>query len=254
MKLRMFDLDFETVTLAQATEQILALVGEGRRELIVTPNVDHIVSMVHDPHMREVFEQARHRYADGMPLVWLSRLRFQLGLPDRVTGADLLFSLSEGGARRGASIYLLGAMPGVAETAAAKLMALHPGLVVAGVHSPPLGFEKDEVESRRIVDLVNAARPNVLFIGVGTPKQEKWAHHWREHLRCDVILGVGAAIDFAAGTARRAPLIVQRSGFEWLWRALGNPRRLGPRYIKDRKFFALALRELGRGMRQQPPR
>jgi N-acetylglucosaminyldiphosphoundecaprenol N-acetyl-beta-D-mannosaminyltransferase len=242
--LTMFNLDFEIVTLPQAVEQILTCVGRGERELIVTPNVDHIVSVEVDAEMREVFEAARYRYADGMPLVWLSRIGVPPGLPERVTGADLLFALSEGAARRGASIYLLGAMPGVAEKAAARLTALYPGLVIAGVHSPPFGFEKDEALSRSIVDTVNAARPSILFIGVGTPKQEKWAYRWREHLQCDAILGVGAAIDFAAGTARRAPRIVQRSGFEWLWRAFGDPRRLGPRYLKDRRFFGLALRQL----------
>lgn len=242
--LRMFDLVFEAVTLPQATEQVLGLVGPRKAEMIVTPNVDHIVSMETDHEMRHVFEQARYRFADGMPLVWLSRWRFRQGLPERVTGADLLFSLAQGAARRGISIYLLGAMPGVAAVAAARLQEAYPGLIVAGIDSPPFGFEKDEAVSTAIVEKVNAARPGLLFIGVGTPKQEKWAFRWREQLDCDVILGVGAAIDFAAGTARRAPMLVQRSGFEWLWRALGDPRRLGPRYFKDRRFFGLALREL----------
>lgn len=250
MIMTMFGLDFEVVTLRQATDQILGLIGRGGRELIVTPNVDHIVSMKTDQHMRQVFEEASHRYADGMPLVWLSRLGSRPGLPERVTGADLLFSLSEGAARSGASIYLLGAMPGVAEQAAIRLRAAYPGLVIAGVHSPPFGFEKDEAETRRIIGIVNAARPNILFVGVGTPKQEKWAYRWRTNLTCDVVLGVGAAIDFAAGTVRRAPRIVQRSGFEWLWRALGDPRRLGPRYLKDSRFIGLAIRELRRLRRQ----
>lgn len=248
--LTMFKMEFSPVTLAEATDEILSLVGNRRAEVIVTPNVDHIVTMDHDQEMQHVFESARYRYADGMPLVWLSRLRYRDGLPERVTGADLLFSISEGAACKGASIFLLGAQPGVAAIAAEKLKALYPALSVSGVYSPPFGFEKDDAVSREIVGLVNAARPNILFIGVGTPKQEKWAHRWRSELDCDVILGVGAAIDFAAGTARRAPRLVQRSGLEWLWRVANDPKRLLPRYFNDRKFFELALRELRRGIRR----
>jgi N-acetylglucosaminyldiphosphoundecaprenol N-acetyl-beta-D-mannosaminyltransferase len=248
--LTMFKMKFSPVTLVEATDEILSLVGTRRAEVIVTPNVDHIVTMDHDQEMRHVFESARYRYADGMPLVWLSRLRYRNGLPERVTGADLLFSVSEGAACMSASIFLLGAQPGVAAIAAEKLKAMYPALSVSSVYSPPFGFEKDDAVSRKIVALVNAARPNILFIGVGTPKQEKWAHRWRSELDCDVILGVGAAIDFAAGTARRAPRLVQQSGMEWLWRVVNDPKRLLPRYFNDRKFFGLALCELRQGIRR----
>ncbi|ETP28398.1 hypothetical protein F442_22307 [Phytophthora nicotianae P10297] len=246
----MFDLRFSAVTLSQATEEVIGLIGLGRRELVVTPNVDHVVSMVHDTEMGIVFREARYRFADGMPLVWLSRLRYREGLPKRVTGADLLFSVSAGAAQRGASIFLLGGREGVAALAADKLQAGAPGLEVSGVYSPPFGFEHDERVSRDIVEMINATQPNILFIGVGTPKQEKWAYRWRSELQCDVILGVGAAFDFAAGTARRAPRFVQQSGLEWLWRMMNDPVRLIPRYIfKDYKFLGLAVRELAKGVR-----
>jgi N-acetylglucosaminyldiphosphoundecaprenol N-acetyl-beta-D-mannosaminyltransferase len=232
--LTMFDLRFSAVTLSQATEEVIGLIGLGRRELVVTPNVDHVVSMVHDTEMGIVFREARYRFADGMPLVWLSRLRYREGLPKRVTGADLLFSVSAG----------------AAALAADKLQAGAPGLEVSGVYSPPFGFEHDERVSRDIVEMINATQPNILFIGVGTPKQEKWAYRWRSELQCDVILGVGAAFDFAAGTARRAPRFVQQSGLEWLWRMMNDPVRLIPRYIfKDYKFLGLAVRELAKGVR-----
>jgi len=246
----MFGMEFSRATLSEATRAILALVGEGNADMIVTPNVDHIVTMERDQHMRQVFKSARYRFADGMPLVWLSRVRYRDGLPERVTGADLLFSVAEGAVAHSASIFLLGAQPGVATTAADKLVGKYPGLTVCGTYSPPFGFERDEAMSRQIVAMVNAAAPNILFIGVGTPKQEKWAHRWRDELTCDVILGVGAAIDFAAGTARRAPRLVQKSGFEWMWRIASDPKRLLPRYFNDRKFFGLALRELGNGFRR----
>jgi N-acetylglucosaminyldiphosphoundecaprenol N-acetyl-beta-D-mannosaminyltransferase len=248
--LSMFGMHFSSVTLPEATEEILDLVGAGKRAIIVTPNVDHIVTMEHDEEMRRVFENAHYRYADGMPLVWLSWMRYQQGLPARVTGADLLFSVAEGAARRNASIYLLGAQPGVAVKAADQLTTLYPGLNICGIHSPPFGFEQDDELSEKIVAAINGTEANILFIGVGTPKQEKWAYRWRDQLRCDVILGVGAAIDFAAGTTRRAPRIVQQSGLEWMWRIAGDPKRLLPRYYNDRKFFRIALRELGKGVRK----
>ncbi len=246
----MFGLAFERVTLEQATRQVLALVGKGGAELIVTPNVDHVVTMQRDPLMMRIFQAARYRYADGMPIVALSRMRFNPGLPERVTGADLLISVAEDAARSGASIFLMGGRQGVALQAAEVLRARFPGLVVSGTDCPAFGFEADEKISRALVNKINKAGTNILFVGVGAPKQEKWAALWRGELQCDAILGVGAALDFAAGTLSRAPLIVQRSGFEWLWRMAGDPKRLGPRYFKDSRFVLLALCEILKGFRQ----
>ncbi len=243
-RLWMFGLPFEVATRDEATRQIVSFVGSGRKGLIVTPNVDHIVTMEQDLEMRATFEEASLRFCDSMPLVWLSRILHPPGLPKRVTGADLLFSVSAAAARQGASLFLLGAAPGVAALAATRLQERNPGLIVKGVHSPPLGFERDPDECRRIVDLIAEARPDILFIGVGTPKQEKWARRWADALACDVVLGVGAAFDFAAGRVRRAPPFLQRAGLEWAYRLAREPRRLWRRYIvNDSRFFLLAARE-----------
>lgn len=247
----LFDMLFENVTLVQATEQIVALANSGAKgALVVTPNVDHIVTMRYDIAMRNVFLRATLRFADGMPIVWLSRAVYRRGLVSRVTGADLLPSIASAAAQQGLRIFLLGGGPGVADAAAARLVADSPGLLVAGTYCPPFGFEHDLQQCQEIARMINDSAADVLFVGVGTPKQEKWLDRWIGECGASVGIGVGAAFDFVAGTSRRAPAIIQRFGFEWLWRLGHEPRRLFRRYvIKDSVFLLLAVQEVVRRRR-----
>lgn len=247
-QLTLFNLALENVTLGDATEMLMAAArAERPGGLAVTPNVDHIVMIEHDAEMRRIFRCATYRFVDGMPLVWLSRLLVKPGLVARVTGSDLLVSIAEAASRDGTKLYFLGGLPGVADRAAMRLRERFPGLIVAGSYCPPFGFEKDEAECRRIVQRINNSGASILFIGVGTPKQEKWVDAWMPMLNPRVMLGVGAAFDFVAGTARRAPALMQRWGLEWLWRLARDPRRLAHRYlIRDSYFAILAAREFWR--------
>ena len=244
-KVKMFGLDFESCDLPGAVDRIIASAIERKKGLVVTPNVDHVVMLQDDPFMLEVFQAAMFRFADGMPLVWFSKIVFgQSSLPSRVTGADLLIELCRASVGKGLSVYFLGGNPGVAEQAALELSMKFPGLRLAGVYCPPFGFENDEQETSKIVTQINDSNADILFIGVGAPKQEKWAHSNFNKLNTGPILGIGAAFDFASGIQKRAPVIFQNMGLEWAWRLLSEPRRLWRRYLlRDSRFLGIAFRE-----------
>lgn len=243
----LFDIPFEPATLDDAADQIVAAARERRRGLVVTPNVDHVVTFREDAEFRAICLNALYRYADGMPLVWLSRLLPGPPLPERVTGADLLPAVCARAAREGLKVYFLGGLPGVAEQAALVLAECYPGLVVSGFSCPPFGFENDPSICGKIVDEINCRGADILFVGVGAPKQEKWSWAHLERLRVGPIVCVGAAFDFAAGTVKRAPRWVQSCGCEWLWRLASEPGRLWKRYlVRDSRFVVWALAEIGK--------
>lgn len=195
------------------------------------------------PAYRAACDAAWLRLADGMPIVWASRL---LGrpLPARVAGSDLLPALCGLAAARGYPVFLLGGRAGVPERAAARLTERFPGLRIAGVHAPPDDFDPSGAASGAAAAAVNAARPALLFVGLGAPKQELWLHrHW-DALEVTVAMCCGAAIDFAAGVQIRAPGWMQRGGLEWAWRLGRDPRRLWKRYlVRDAAFVGIFLKE-----------
>lgn len=247
MHTQLCGMSFEQVTLSEAVSQVLDAAKKGQKGLVVTPNVDHLVMLQDDAEMRRIYQQAMFRYADGMPIVWLSRIK-KKPLSERVCGSDLLIALCEKSAGTGLNSYFLGGNPGVADLAADKLRARFPGLNIVGTWCPPFGFEKDKEETGQIIDDINAKNVDLLFIGVGAPKQEKWADANLDRIRTGPVLCVGASFDFAAGSVKRAPLWVQNSGFEWLWRLASEPGRLWKRYlVRDSRFIPLALKEIFKG-------
>lgn len=246
-QVHMFGMDFCGCTLSQAAQLVIDAARAKTKGLIVTPNVDHVVSMQQDSEMFDLYQNAMLRFADGMPLVWFSKLLPGQALPERVTGADLLPEIARLAAQQNLKLYFLGGLAGVAEQAAIKLTAAYPQLMVAGTYSPPFGFDRDVAESQRIVAMVNESGADILFVGVGAPKQEKWAARYMEQLNVGPILGVGASFDFAAGTIQRAPLWLQKIGMEWSWRLMQEPGRLWQRYIlKDSQFVWLMMKELAK--------
>lgn len=215
----------------------LAVDGEPACRFVVTPNVDHTVLLQHHEGLQAAYQDAALILADGWPVVAASRL---LGrpLPERVPGSDLVPALFDAvPVSRPITVYLLGAAPGVGERAAVCIGRRWPAVKVVGTYSPPLGFEKDDAENERIIARINAARPDVLVLGLGAPKQELWAHRFHARLQVRVALCVGATIDFLAGEKRRAPAWVQRAGLEWAHRMLSEPRRLAKRYAHDAWVF-----------------
>jgi N-acetylglucosaminyldiphosphoundecaprenol N-acetyl-beta-D-mannosaminyltransferase len=215
---------------------------------VVTPNVDHVVKLQDDPEFRAVYAGADLVLCDGAPLLWAARL---LGKPLRakVSGSDLFVAFAPLAARHGWRPFLLGGRPGAAARAAELLAARHPGFTVAGTYAPPFGFDRDPAEDARAVEAVRAAQPDVLFVGLGAPRQEKWIHRHLPALGVPVSIGVGVSFEFVSGDVRRAPRWMQRAGLEWTWRLAMEPRKLWRRYlVEDTRFLRLVAREL-RGRR-----
>ena len=206
---------------------------------IVTANVDIVRAATRDPELAGLVGQADLVVADGMPVVWAAKLSSGATL-ERVTGASLVFSLAESAARSRRSVYLLGGDPGVPEAAAAVLSERFPGLRIAGTDSPPFGFERS-AELAAVKGRIVEAKPDLVLVGLGFPKQEELIRVLRPELPSAWYLGCGAGIPMAAGQFRRAPEVVQRLGAEWLHRLALEPRRLARRYLHDDTPFAMRL-------------
>ena len=242
----LFGIHIHDLTLDGAVEVLIDsfLPGDGQCRYVVTPNAAQIVQLKRDQRLRRIYNEADLVVADGMPVIWVSRL---LGTPlrERVTGADLFPSLCAEAAGRGYKVFFLGANPGVAAKVATKLKARYPGLQVAGVCSPPFGFETCREENARIIKMVKDSQPDMLFVALGFPKQELWIYNHAKECKVPLSIGVGAAFDFAAGARKRAPKWMQRWGLEWFFRLLQEPRRLWYRYlVLGPQFVLLSLGEI----------
>jgi N-acetylglucosaminyldiphosphoundecaprenol N-acetyl-beta-D-mannosaminyltransferase len=233
----------DAVTLPQALARIEALVAAGRGGAVFTPNVDHVVIAQRNPAFLEAYRAVELSLADGMPILWSSRL---LGapVPEKVSGSDLILPLAARAAERGWRVFLIGGAPGVAEEAAARFRETLPGLAIVGTASPRIDREGVEAGEAALEQLV-AARPDLVLVAFGAPKQELWAHRSRARLGRAVTVGIGASLDFVAGRVQRAPRWISSSGLEWAYRLAREPKRLWRRYlIDDPRFAVVLLREL----------
>lgn len=234
------------LTMDGALDRIEALVSAERGGYVVTPNVDHVVMGERDEGLRAAYNQASLSLADGMPLLWLSRL-LGCALPAKVSGSDLIRPLMLRAAESGMTVYILGAAPGVGARAAEILRQELPALKVVGIDSPPMGFEKDEATEGAALAKLRAADPDIALMALGAPKQEILMHRWYGKGVRAVMLGIGASIDFVAGEAKRAPRWVSEAGLEWLYRLTRDPKRLARRYLlRDPEFLLIALRTLSK--------
>ncbi len=212
-RIKLFGCDIDVTDMMQAVRRVQDWIecGEDRCHVVVTPNVDHVVMLQSNKPLREVYQAADMVLADGWPVVAASRL-LRKPLPERVPGSDLVPCLFKHTKTNGPlSVYLLGAADGVAARAAMLIAARWPSVAVVGTYSPPLGFEHDAAENEAILAKIAAAKPDVLVVGLGAPKQELWVHHHRGRIQARVALCVGATIDFLAGKK-----IARRGGCEGL--------------------------------------
>lgn len=232
--------EFTAQTEPQVVDSVFAALKVGRGGRIVTPNVDIMQQASRNPELHDLVCKADIIVADGMPLVWASRLR-KTPLPERVSGADLVWTLAERAAAEDRGIYLLGGKPGVARRAGEAFVAAYPGLRIVGYDSPDLGFEKTPESLDRVLDKLAAAKPDLVYLALGFPKQEIVAEAIAARLPQTWSLGCGGALDMAAGEVPRAAKPVQRIGGEWLHRLAQEPRRLGRRYLMDDLPYATSL-------------
>jgi N-acetylglucosaminyldiphosphoundecaprenol N-acetyl-beta-D-mannosaminyltransferase len=219
---------------------VLDELNAGRGGWIITMNLDHLRRFAHDQTYARFHSQANLVTADGMPLVWASRLQ-GTPLPERVTGADLIWSLSEAAALHGRSIFLLGGSRNTAQRAAQILQQTYPGLEVKGAVGPAYGLENSKARLAQLASAIVAASPDILYIALGSPRQEKVIEELRPLLPRSWWLGVGNSFSVVAKETARAPVWMQQTGLEWLHRLGHEPRRLAKRYLVEGMPFAFAL-------------
>lgn len=239
----------DNLDLAAALQRFDSLVRARRPALVVTPNVDHLINLQTDVEFRRIYAQAALVLADGMPLLWAARF---LGTPLRakLSGSDVFADICALATSRGYRMFFLGGRDDAAERAAALMRSRFPGLHI-DTYAPPFGFERDATELARIEARLVAAAPDILMIGLGSPKQERFAAQHAMRLAIPVSMGIGVTFEYTAGMVRRAPVWMQRNGLEWLFRLAMEPTRLWRRYVlRDPQFFWLILKQRW----QQPSR
>ena len=222
---------FHNVTMDEAVALIEEQIREGGFHQVATANVDFLKNAMNDSDLRDILCSCEMIVPDGMPVVWMSQL---IGTPlkERVSGVDLVERLADVSARRGYGVFLLGASEARSQRAARALKQRFPELRIVGRYSPdPQPLEK--MDHEEILRRIEEARPDILLVAFGNPKQEQWIAMHRDRLKVPVCIGVGGTLDFLSGTVRRAPRWMQSSGLEWLYRILLEPKRLAARYLAD---------------------
>jgi N-acetylglucosaminyldiphosphoundecaprenol N-acetyl-beta-D-mannosaminyltransferase len=224
------------------------MVARGARHHVALVAVHTVMSARRDPGLLAVYRRASLALADGVSMLWASRI---LGrpIPGRVAGVELLRAFAGIAARKGYTFYLMGSGP---QQVAESLARDNPGLIVVGTREPPHGPQVSPEVNRSIIEDINRARPDVLWVGLGAPKQDRWIADNLGELRVKVAAGVGAAFDFCSGRLRRAPVWMQKAGLEWLFRFLMEPRRLFRRYfVEAAPFLPLVVIQRLRGSRAE---
>jgi N-acetylglucosaminyldiphosphoundecaprenol N-acetyl-beta-D-mannosaminyltransferase len=207
---------------------------------VVTANLDFLRRYVKHPEMRSLYGAADIAVADGMPLVWAARLQGDQ-LPERVAGSALVWSLAERAAREGRSIYLLGGEPRANEEAVGVLRGRWPALTVVGHSSPTVASPPTPAQLAPLRDELVRLAPDLILVGMGSPKQEQLIQALRPYLPKAWMMGVGISFSFVSGRVRRAPVWMQKSGLEWVWRLSQEPRRLARRYLVEDLPFSVEL-------------
>jgi N-acetylglucosaminyldiphosphoundecaprenol N-acetyl-beta-D-mannosaminyltransferase len=230
---------FDHVTIQETVERVDAMIASRRPHYIVTANVDFLVQAHRDVELRRILLEADLILCDGTPVLWASRWLGN-GLPERVAGSDLAPALIQSAAGKGHRLFFLGAAPGVAAEAEAKLKRQYPQLNVVGTYAPPFS-RLLEMDHEEIARRIRAAKPDILLVSFGCPKQEKWIAMHHRSLGVPVAIGVGATLDFLAGRVKRAPAWMARTGTEWLFRLIQEPKRLARRYAADLVYFLPTL-------------
>lgn len=223
---------FDALSTAETVDWAMQLIRSGQRGYLCTVNVAILMMMRSNERLRQFVEKAALTVADGQPLIWVSHW-FSCPLPERVTGIDLIDSLSARAAQEGMGIYLLGATAEVIAEAAANLQARHPQLKICGYDDGY--FKLDQAEER--VKAVRESGAQILFVAMGVPRQEQFLEENWAALGVNLAIGVGGSFDVIAGIRHRAPLWVQDMGLEWLYRLLQEPERLWKRYLVTNSQF-----------------
>lgn len=231
---------FDVLTQVQAVEHVIERATAGQGGWVITANLDHARRARVDADYRAMLREADLVVADGTPLIWASRVQ-GTPLPERVAGSSMVEPLAKRMSEHGLSVFLLGATPGTAQAAGELLVERYPGLRIAGVLCPPMGFEQDPQAMTELRQALRASDADVVYVALGSPKQERLIREIRGELPQAWWLGIGISLSFLTGEVQRAPSWVQRLGLEWFHRLVQEPRRLARRYLLQGLPFACRL-------------
>ena len=231
-RMRFMNTFIDNLSMEEALIEIENLIKRNSCSFVVTPNVDHIVQIEKGGILADAYKSADLILCDGKPLIWISKY-YGTPIKEKISGSDLFPEVCRMAAEKGYTVYFLGAAEGIAEKAAEVLIQRYNGLKIVGTYSPPYGFECDQSEIEKIINQIHEAHPDILVLGLGTPKQEQFIVKYRKELGVPISLGLGASFDFVAGNVKRAPKWMSDHGLEWLFRITQDPKRMAKRYLVD---------------------
>jgi N-acetylglucosaminyldiphosphoundecaprenol N-acetyl-beta-D-mannosaminyltransferase len=238
------------INLRTALAAIAAAVRDRRKGYVCVTGVHGVMEAQEDATLRRILNQAFLCTPDGMPMVWMGRLRGHREM-SRVYGPDLMLKVCAWSEKSGCRHFFFGGAPGVAEQLREKLQATFPDLQVVGCYTPP--FRPLNVEEvKQLQEMVRAAQPDILWVGLSTPKQEKFMAEFLPRLDVTLMIGVGAAFDFHSGRVKQAPRWMQRTGLEWFYRLCQEPGRLAKRYLRNNPLFVVKIAGQLCGLKKYP--
>lgn len=220
------------VDMSESIAAIEQMLRDGCKHYTVAINVDVVMKIENDSELKRVVDEADMVFVDGKPLVWIAKHH---GNPvkAKISGSDLVPLLMETAAEKGYTVFIIGGKNGIAQKAKKNLEVKHTGIKIVGTYAPPFGFEKDEVELKKINEMITAVHPDLLIACFGCPKQEKWVYENYQKYSAKVSICAGATVDFLAGNVKRAPKWMSEHGLEWFYRFLQEPGRMFKRYFVD---------------------
>lgn len=236
--------EIDNLTMSETLQVVDILIQKQKNAYVVTPNVDHIVKLESNENLKKAYSEADLILADGKPLIWVSKI-YRKPIKEKISGSDLFPELCKHSAQKNYKMFFLGAKEGVAAKAAEKLKEKYKGLEIVGCYSPPMGFENNFVELDKIANLIKSVNPHILILALGCPKQEIFAHQYRNVFNVPLTFCLGATLDFEAGNVKRAPHWMANAGLEWAYRMYKEPKRMFKRYVlEDWRFVKLFVKYL----------
>ncbi len=243
--LNLFGLRFTQASLSEAVDLVVKAAEDRQKGFVVTPNVNMLTLLPFEAELGDLVNQALFSFVDGWPIVWASNKLEKKGLPERVAGSDLFPLICEKAEKQGLSMVLMGAAEGVAEEASRQLLISYPKLKILGAYCPPMEDEFSAKSTNEMLAYCNQRKPDILLLGMGIPKQERWISNNIDNLDIGIALCFGGVIDFAAGKIKRSPKWAVNLGLEWLWRLCMSPSQYWRRTIlRFPLFFPMFFKEL----------
>jgi exopolysaccharide biosynthesis WecB/TagA/CpsF family protein len=243
------NLGIDNLSFEEALSEIKNII-EKKKGYIVTPNAAHIVLIEKDREFKEIYDNASLVLADGVPIIWCSKLLGQ-PLKEKCSGSDLFEEICRIAFALNKNIFLLGGANGSERIACEKLRMIFPGIKVKS-YNPEFGFENNQGQTNAIINIINEFKTDVLFVFVGTPKSEKWIYRNINKINISIACPFGAALSYFAGTVKRSPFWMQECGLEWFWRLMNEPDRLWKRYLIGNIYFlGIVLKECVKRMKHR---